>query len=398
MYLIGHGHTNTGAIYGAQLLEHRIDFPISPDLGESTIRHQLVHGKYYDDFYTSPKSLYEILNECILFDIVPIINLNAVWWHGKNLPNVISPSGLAKIAGILRDYLKDRGFKKGTAYIEVFNEPGKWLNTQQVVDYTNAVHNKVGDDFDVIYGNDEFAMLNWNYLGVNCKAAIQGVHPLTSLGNGSGWDNPKQCFYRIKDWKTIADINNKMVLGDECGSWFRAYLGDEGHQINKDIILECKEYEYLGCCIVSVDVNQQCYNGLLGYRIWTNNYSNIITQNNNFADFINFIKQEGTKMVYNAPQKLQAIANFLGFTIGNYEPELPIVTGTGFWQNAGRTHKKAQTLSKASFDASMEKLIKMILKINGEDVLANFECYYKNDGSWNPNQDEFAKSNPVKGS
>ena len=394
---IGHDHTTNGVINGSNIVCHRIDFPIDMSKTDDTIRHQLIHGKYFDETYTKPKSLYEILNECILYNVIPVININACWWYKESMPQKITKAELAKIASILRDYLKERGFNKNTAFISVFNEPGKWLTDAIIAQYTNAVHDEVGEDFHVIYGNDEWNMVGWNYLGQNCRAEIMGVHHLSSIGN---WDNPKAYFTNIRDAKTVANQYSKLVAGTECGSWFKPYNG-AGHLINKEIIAECKKYEYLFCLIVLVDMNQNDYENykrILGYRVWDSTFTNWINQNEKayFEDFINYIKEGGQTMSYNAPQKLQAIANYLGFSIGEYEPELPILTGTGFWQNAGSTHKRAQAMTKADFDATFEKLIKMILTLSGETELSNFEGYYKADGSWNSDWSIFAKSGGLK--
>lgn len=391
---IGHDHTTNGVIPGCNAVCHRMDFPIDMTKPDYVIKHQLIHGRYYDETYTKPKSLYEILNECVLYNVVPVININACWWYKENMPQKITKLELAKIAGILRDYLKEREFNKSNALIAVFNEPGKWLSDAIITQYTNSVHDEVGEDFNVVYGNDEFNMVGWHYLGQNCRAKIMGVHHLSSIGN---WNNPKAAFTNIRDAKTIANQYNKLVAGTECGSWFKSYTS-QGHTINKEIVSECKKYDYLLCLIVMIDTNESDYNGILGYRIWDTSFENWInySEKSYFEDFINYIKTEGHIMSYNAPQKLQAVANYLDFPIGEYEPELPILTGTGFWQNTGSTHKRKQNMTKADFDATFEKMLKMILTLSGQQELANFEGYYKADGSWNPDWGSFAKSGGLK--
>jgi len=392
----GHDHT-TKEVIPVNIVCHRIDFAINPSLTDEQIRYYLAYDKYYDETYTVPKSLFEILNQCILFNVIPVINLNACWWYKDQTVSKISPSQLARIARILANYLLFRGFSKKTAYISIFNEPSKFIrknnsaDNAKIAEYTNAVHDAVSADFDIVYGNDEWNCLDWNYLGENCKAKIMGVHHLSSIGE---WGEPRKYWDNIMYAKTVANIWDKEVAGTECGSWFTSYNSADGHKINLDIMKECKRYEYLFCLIVMIDVNQGDYNGIVGYRVWNPQFSQWLNENQRvyFDDWINFIKREGTSIMYEAPQKLQAIANFLGFPIGNYEPELPVVTGIGFWQNANYAHKRGQSMLKADFDATFEKLIKMILTLTGNQELADFECYYRQDGSWNPEWQKFAKN------
>lgn len=397
MIYLGHDHTTKGVIPGTNIVCHRIDFPIDPSLTDEQIRHYLVYDKYYDETYTAPKSLFEILNECMLFNVIPVINLNAVWWYKDQTTSKISPEQLARIARHLADYLLFRGFSK-KAYIAVFNEPSKFIRKNNSADnakicqYTNAVHAAVGEDFDIIYGNDEWFNLDWNYLGEYCKAKIMGVHHLSSLGS---WKEPRKYWDNIMYAKIVANIWDKQVAGTECGSWFVSYNSEDGNKINLDIMKDCKYYEYLFCLIVMVDVNQGDYNDIVGYRIWNPQFSIWLNESERkyFESWLDYIRKEGTYIMYEAPQKLQAIANYLGFKVGNYEPDLPMVTGTGFWQNSGFAHKRGQSMLKADFDATFEKLIKLMLKLAGQENLADFECYYKQDGSWNPDWQKFAKEN-----
>lgn len=275
-----------------QIIEHRMLFPVDPNLLYNNLRHELLTTCFRDKHFTKPFSLINVLDKCKQYNIVPIINICATEWYGKNILSKLTPQGFAKIGGIIRDYLVERGFKK--AYISAFNEPGKVLDTKKTCEYTNALHDEVGKDYDVIYGNDEFNMLDWNYLGKNCRAKVMGIHHLSSVGF---WDDPYKYFSNIKDCKTIANLYGKDVIGTECGSWFKDYC-KEGHKINIDILAECKKYDYTGCLIVLPDINEYSKTvwKLLGYRIWDTGFSKVKSGcNDKFAELLNYIKDNGKK-------------------------------------------------------------------------------------------------------
>ena len=66
---------------------------------------------------------------------------------------------------------------------------------------------------------------------------------------------------------------------------------------------------------------------------------------------------------------------------------MPVLTGTGIWQNS-IGHKRGDYLLKADIDAAMEKILKMLgIPIN---------VYYNEDGSWNSKWQEIAKSGGIK--
>jgi len=278
----GHDHTTKEVIPQAEAVCHRLDFPIAY-ADYDTMKHNMLHGKYSDSYYTRPYSLAEILNTCKAYNVIPIINLNACWWYKNNLPSILPPDRLAVMAGILNDILSDN-FKR--YYVSIFNEPGKWLNTNQVIAYDNAVCSKVNPDV-VISGNDEFNMLGWHKVASKCRAKNIGVHPLSSLGT---WTEPKKYFHIIKDWKTITAQYSKQVFATEAGSWFKPYTG-EGHDINIDVINECAKYNYTGCLIVLPDINQANYKNTFGYRVWSNDYRTLI-KSNNFDKFISIFNKD----------------------------------------------------------------------------------------------------------
>lgn len=291
---------------GIQMIEQRMLFYVDPNLPYNDIKHKLLYGYYTDFAFSKPIKLDDVLNDCKKYNIIPIVNICATEgsWKGKG----ITPQQYGKIGGVIRDILKERGFKKGSAYMAGFNEPGKVLSTDQTISYTNALHDIVGDDFDVVYGNDEFNMLDWNKMGRDCRAAIEGVHPLSSLGT---WTEPKKYFKNIKDWKTIADTYGKKIICTEGGSWFKDYC-KEGHQINLDILAECKKYD-IDCLIVLPDINEAAKKEwkLLGYRIWNTAFTEQVSGcENKFNEFMDYIKLNGTVPIFEEDEEYMKLEKY----------------------------------------------------------------------------------------
>ncbi len=282
---------NVNGVLG-QMIEHRILHYVNPDLPYNDIKHKLLYEYYTDFAFSKPIKLDDVLTDCLKYKIIPIVNICATEgsWKSKN----ITPAQYGKIGGVIRDILKERGFRKGLAYQSGFNEPGKLFTTDKTIEYTNALHDIVCNDFDVVYGNDEANMLDWNKMGVNCRAKVMGIHHLSSLGN---WSDSYKHFSNIKNFKTIANTYGKKIIGTECGSWFKDYC-KEGHQVNLDIMAECKKYDYLGCLTVLPDINEQSKSvwKLLGYRVWNSNFTSIKGgSQSKFNEFMNYIKINGDK-------------------------------------------------------------------------------------------------------
>jgi hypothetical protein len=380
-----------GVIPDIGMIEHRMLFPVDPNLPYDQLRHQLAYGVFRDPHFTIDLPLADIATDCIKYNVIPVINIGATEWYGKDILNKLTPADYAKIAGVIRDYLIARGFKKGNAYISCFNEPGKSINSVQTCTYSNAVHDEVGDDFDVVYGNDEFNMLDWNYLGANCRAKVMGIHHLSSVGF---WDNPYKYFNNVRDCKTIANVNGKEIIGTECGSWFKDYCED-GHVINLDIMDKCKEYHYLGCLIVLPDLNANSKNKwkLLGYQIWNSGFTQIIEGcPDKYNDFIEYIKTEGDKVNYLRPDELQAVYDAFGI-------KTPYRWQTPNLYTAAQKNPSG-LVTWADMDALTETQMKAI--ISGMKKLGIFPASfpdwpnikYNADGSWNNNWPVYAKSKP----
>ena len=278
---------------GIQIIEHRMLSYIDPNLSDDQIKHELAYAIFTDFAFSKPLTLKGILDDCIKYKIIPIINLcitEGTWKDHARL----SPVQCARIGGILRDYLKSRGFVKGSAYETCFNEPNTdgGLSTSEACQYWNELHDKVGNDFDVIYGNDEMGNLDWNYLGKNCRAKVMGTHFLSCMGS---WTDPKKNWHRIENAKTTANLYKKKLICVEGGSWFKDFC-KEGHQINLDIMAECKKYD-IDCLIVLPDVNEETKKEwkLLGYRVFNNDFTKQVGGcSDKFNEFINYIKLNGT--------------------------------------------------------------------------------------------------------
>ena len=378
---IGYDHCPKNLISEADIVQHRLDFELDFSMTDSQLRHALMYTKHTDSVvYTNSIDLATVLNQCRTNNTIPIICLNFFWALRYNPTtksqwvNKIIPIDMGRCARLVADLIIEHGFTE--AYMSILNEPTKWLNNEQIYQYSKACLNNTS--CKIIVGNDEFNPDMFDYLASRFAGnpnILIGYHALSSMGT---WANPTIYINRIKMMSDLAKNYGLNIIGNECGSWFVSYRIEEGHNINKQIIMECKNCNYVACLIVLPDLNIKCINKYkLGYIIWDNDYKVIKVYSEYYTDFINFIKQEGGKKMveYNAPDKLKAIAVELGNVIGNYESELPVLTGTGIWQNS-IGHKRGDYLLKADFDAAMEKILKMIgIPIN---------VYYNEDGSWNP--------------
>lgn len=328
-------------VEGIQIFEHRMLYPVNPNLPYNVLKDKLVNTVFMDKHFTKPLSLNSVLTKCLTYNVIPLINITCEDWYEDFTSNVYLVD-IAKIAGVIRDYLKERGFSKGNAYIGLFNEPKARTNmsSNDISDYTNAVHDEVGEDFDVVYGNDEFNMLDWNYLGQNCKAKVMGVHHLSSLGF---WGDPYKYFSNIEDSKTIADTYGKKLIGTECGSWFVDYCKG-GHQVNLDIMKKCKKYNYLGCLIVLPHINQYSKTvwKLLGYVIYNNDFTKKVGGcDDKFNEFMDFIKLNGTvpdmeddmklKSVYKNGMKKEIGIKFIQMILNDDMKPVPLLKVDGWW-------------------------------------------------------------------
>lgn len=295
---IGYDHCPKNLILEADIIQHRLDFDLDFSMTDNQLRHALMYTKHRDSIiYTNSIDLATVLHQCKLYNIVPIIALNFFWytryiketrpqWTSKS-----TPAQFGRCARLVADLITQAGFRE--AYMSVLNEPTKWLNNEQIYQYSNAaLNNRV----KIIVGNDEFKPDMFDYLasrfGGNPNVLI-GYHALSSMGT---WENPTAYIGRISMMKGLADNYRLAIIGNECGSWFVSYRTQEGHDINRRIIMECKNAGYAACLVVLPDINVNSMNRYrLGYRVWDNDYKVLKISNKYYNGFIEIIKQEGEK-------------------------------------------------------------------------------------------------------
>lgn len=370
---------------------YRLSAIIPPNLSYESLRHKVYNEAHLDNYYTKIITMKMVLDQAKQFSMYFIVNNNIQWFKPDT-----SIETYARVSGAIADLLEDNNFNDKTAAIALMNEPNKFCkvngkySNDRYIEYCQRSNNYVKGRFPLILINDEY-FINWSvdvkYIlskTVNIPKRIWGVHHLSSLGKTPKWEN-------IRDCKTIANEFGIPIVCDEGGSWWFDYQKPEGHAINIKLLAECNKYDYMGCAVVLVDTNKQTKEGKypkLGYRVWNNNYTKILNQTNwdKFEEELKKYKKGDNQMPeYNVPDELKVIADKLGNKVGNYSEELPVLTGTGIWQNA-IGHKRNDILLKADFDAAAEK----ILKITGVDI----SVYYNFDGTWNNNWEDIAKSNP----
>jgi len=256
---------------------------------ESNIKNFLLTTSAQDKIYTVPFTLNEAMGQAKLYSMDLIVNLNEVIREDISL---VCPDRFGQVAGIVADILEENGFIEETAAITVINEPAeRWhLNETEYLAYVNNADRYVNGRFKLIIINEEYHRFNEALIIPKLKNKsrfVWGVHHLSSLDNLM-----KNVWYA----KTQANEWGIEIICNEGGSWFKDYQSAEGHSINIKLLQECKKYGYLGFSLCLPEINQEGRKIFkLGYRIWTNDYSKIISQTNwdKFENEIKKYKKEG---------------------------------------------------------------------------------------------------------
>jgi len=289
MYFIGGDHYNNGINHSdLQIYCHRVYAKLPYNLSDDDLRHRLYTDVFKWAYYTrNDLSLKTFLEECKKYNVVPIVNNNPTFLD----PN-ISVIEYARRGKILDQIIYDAGFP--LAYTSHMNEPGKRHSTQEYAQYCNTANSHI-KHYKTIMGNDEYNMLDWNYLLDNCTSEILGVHPLSSLGYPPNWQ-------MLINWATMATARGKKYMITEGGSWFKNYMTSEGWQVIKDMIIKAKDLGYLATLIVLLDMNEGSYNPKLGFR-WFDKPFNTIQKTSDYWEgnkgdnFINLVNEQGQKYI-----------------------------------------------------------------------------------------------------
>ena len=282
MYYIGGDHYNNGINHpDLQIYCHRVYAKLPYDLSDDELRHKLYTDVFKWSYYTrNDLCLKTFLEECKRYNVVPVVNNNPTFLD-ENIP----AEEYARRGRILDQIIYDVGFP--LAYNSHMNEPGKRHDTQEFTTYCNAANEQI-KHYQTITGNDEYNMLDWNYLLDNCTSNILGVHPLSSLGYPPNWQI-------LIDWATMATARGKQYMITEGGSWFKNYMKPEGWQVIKDMIIKAKGLGYLATLIVLLDMNEGDYNPKLGFRWFDEPFANIEQISLYWDDFITLVNEEGNK-------------------------------------------------------------------------------------------------------
>jgi len=258
---------------------------LKDSMSDSELRHKILNTNHTGEFYTNEVTLNEIASQAKQYNMYLIVNNTIQRYCGGN----VSYNLYGRVSGIIADLLTDLGFNGNTAAIALMNEPGKYYNELEYVQYCYRSNDTVRGRFPLILVNDEYHHLDEKIIfgqTINIPNRIFGVHHLSSLDK-----NFKNVVYA----KTQANGWGVPIICTEGGSWFKSYRKDEGHNINIRLIQECKNYGYDSCAIVCVDVNEWADKNwkALGYRVWDNNYKNILLQEN-WDKFIEELKKYKT--------------------------------------------------------------------------------------------------------
>ncbi len=260
---------------------------------------KVLNGSRKDGYYTKSISMAMMAAQAKQFSMYFIVNNTSHWFN----PGV-SVETFARTSGAIADLLENLGFDDKNAAIALFNEPGKSQycghgteGAKKYVQFAQRSNSYVGGRFPLILVNDEYHNIDEKYIfehTTNIPKRMFGVHHLSSLGRTPNWQN-------VRDAKTQANEWQVPLVCTEGGSWWLDYQTPGGHAINVKLLEECKKYDYAGCAIVFVDTNEQTKKGKypkLGYRVWDNGYTKILSQTNwdKFEEILKKYWKEGFPM------------------------------------------------------------------------------------------------------
>ena len=283
MYFIGGDHYNNRIPHeDLQIFCHRVYARLPYNLSDDDLRHRLYTDVFSHPLYTRDDcSLKNFLADCKAKNIVPMVNNNPTF-----LDDTVPLGEYARRSRIIDQIMYDAGFKM--AYQSLMNEPGKRHSTIEYTNYVNAAKAETRH-YKIIAGNDEYNMLDWNYLLDNGTFDILGVHPLSSLGYPANWNI-------LNNWADMATERSKPYMITEGGSWFKSYFSLEGYTVIKNLILRAKNLGYLATLIVLLDVNEGSY-PKLGFRRFTKDYKTLTSTSDYWDDFIALANREGNKYI-----------------------------------------------------------------------------------------------------
>lgn len=290
--LVFQDHTPKGvasAYFGGVIF--RFAAPIEEGMPDLGLRHAIMYrSQPRDELYPIDNNLRQMLDEAKKYKMFLIVANLSNWFR----PDITAET-YGRVSGIMADILDSEGFRNNAA-VALMNEPGKdeyyghgIEGAKKYIQYVVKSNNYVKGRYPLILVNDEYHNIDENYIFVNTSSIPSrwfGVHHLSSLGNPPNWQN-------VIDAKTQANVWKVPVICNEGGSWFKKYIGD-GNEVNKELIRQCAKYDYFGCAIVCVELTNQAYNNIIGYKVWDNNFVNVLTsadQLKYWYDFENFIKQ-----------------------------------------------------------------------------------------------------------
>ena len=349
--------------------------------------------------FTEPamiRQFWDTYEHCIRNDIAQIIGLD--WWQssGHYFPTREEVLYVSKL--IKHRLVRDR-IEKELADIENDNEPAKYRVWPEVhCQQAELIKEVMGDDYNVYAGSEEVTDLFRSVGGMTFKqwfGQLKGSWDGYSIHLQNCARNEAQTRNAVDFVNHLAVVNKKLITCSEAN-----YLNPANRSTWELVNFQIEYCRKRGLKHYPVIFLRLRNHSRYEWLAWNFNGRN---RSPNYQDYINKSLREKQKKKevpmadqkdYHIPALIKEFAKEVGLEAQpNYNPYLPVLTSL-FFQNDNHYHQPDQDISKADFDAFLERFLNFLIKKLGHSKALNL--YYDGKGKWRPTADReaIAKSNP----
>ena len=321
---------------------------------------------------------------CVRHRIRQIIGLD--WWQpsGRYYP---PREKIISITRQIKNRLQSDGIGKELASFENDNEPAKYNVAPQVHSWqANEIQAVLGDDYDCYAGSEEVSYRSW-YQSLNTIARGYSFHLQNCALNPTATDSS------VNFMANLAAQKGKLLTCSE-GNYQNPQHESTWNNVRYHIEA-CRRVGARDYCVIFLELRDHSNYQWLAWRFNG-------AKKRYYDSYINLIKEEKKKKEdpmadqknYNIPALIKKFAQEIGLDLQpNYNPYLPVLTSL-FFQNDNHYHRPDQSISKADFDAFLERFLNFLIKKLGHSKALNL--YYDGQGKWRPasEREAITKSNP----